>query len=79
MRLSSAMRRASNIACDSFRLPKLDAGCCSARSSTCASVIGVVPTVATTSVAVCFFACCADVEQEASSAANTSRAEIRIC
>src|SRR5438552_2974445 len=76
-RSSSAIRRASYIACDSFKLPKLEAGCCSASSSTCASVIEVVPTVATTSDAVCGLIGCADVEHDTRSnqtpAARNSR------
>src|SRR4051812_24090611 len=59
-----AARRASYSAMDSFRLPKLPAGCCMALSSTSPSVIDVAPTVATTSVPVCArVACCAELEQ----------------
>src|SRR4051812_8893092 len=59
-----AARRASYSAMDSFRLPKLPAGCCMALSSTSLSVIDVAPTVATTSAPVCARdVCCAELEQ----------------
>ena len=55
-----AMRRASNSACDSFIAPKFPVGCCSALSSTWASVIETRPTVATTSSGACGRVCCAE-------------------
>ena len=55
-----ARRRASYSACASFIAPKFPVGCWSAFSSTCASVMEVDPTVATTSLGAGVRGCCAD-------------------
>src|SRR4029453_124944 len=78
---SSAARRAWYKATPSLTLPKLAAGCCSALSSTSASVIEADPTVATTSVGAGRLDCCAAVGEQSVSSAMTQAPqgrEIRI-